>query len=367
VNDRPYVASSFMSVAIAQVFGSALAGSSKERAELVKTPIPLAARLAVLPCRGGEGFLRRLFEPLGYAVTAARHPLDEAFPEWGEGPYFTVELSHTSRCTTAHAPVRADPGTRRRQAILGRPRRLEKLLRHGEGWLAAHPEKDQITHRYLKHPAQPGARGHRPLMADEPEADEAEEQHAVEEEQVERKISLNDQRLDAVGAALKTSCQDGARPGLQLRQLLRGCWRPQFERVVGLDVSHRALEIAADRLHLDRMAPKQRERITLLQGLTHLPRRAPRRLRRGGGGRGDRAPAPRGWPLSSACVFEFARRGPWSSRRRTSSTTSASRRCRRQVPPPRPPLRVDARTVPGLGDRGRAAVRVRGRVSAGRA
>src|SRR6476660_9624889 len=31
VNDRPYVASSFLSVAIAQVHGSALSGSSRER------------------------------------------------------------------------------------------------------------------------------------------------------------------------------------------------------------------------------------------------------------------------------------------------------------------------------------------------
>src|SRR5437588_13001071 len=84
VNDRPYVASSFLSVAIAQVFGSALAGKSKERPELVETPLPLEAKLAVLPCRGGEDFLRRLFEPLGYAVTARRHPLDETFPDWGE-------------------------------------------------------------------------------------------------------------------------------------------------------------------------------------------------------------------------------------------------------------------------------------------
>src|SRR5207249_6868375 len=61
VNDRPYVASSFLSVAIAQVFGSALSGRSKDRPELVETPLPLEARLSVLPCRGGEGFLRRLF------------------------------------------------------------------------------------------------------------------------------------------------------------------------------------------------------------------------------------------------------------------------------------------------------------------
>ena len=45
VNDRPYAASSFMSVAIAQVFGSALQGRCKDRPELVATPIPLEARL----------------------------------------------------------------------------------------------------------------------------------------------------------------------------------------------------------------------------------------------------------------------------------------------------------------------------------
>ena len=53
VNDRPYVASSFMSVAIAQVFGSALGGTSRERLQLAETPIPLVAEITVLPCRGG--------------------------------------------------------------------------------------------------------------------------------------------------------------------------------------------------------------------------------------------------------------------------------------------------------------------------
>ena len=77
VNDRPFVASSFLSVAIAQVFGSALQGRCKDRPELVTTAIPLEARLDVLPVRGGEAFLRAVFEPLGYAVEAVRHPLDE--------------------------------------------------------------------------------------------------------------------------------------------------------------------------------------------------------------------------------------------------------------------------------------------------
>src|SRR4051812_9330158 len=38
VNDRPYAASSFLSVAIAEVFRSAMAGNSKERAAIVEQP-----------------------------------------------------------------------------------------------------------------------------------------------------------------------------------------------------------------------------------------------------------------------------------------------------------------------------------------
>src|SRR6266481_4596041 len=92
VNDRPYAASSFMSVAISQVYGSALQGRCKDRPELVATPIPLSARIDVLPVRGGERFLRAVFEPLGYAVEAVRSPLDERFPQWGESPYYAVTV-----------------------------------------------------------------------------------------------------------------------------------------------------------------------------------------------------------------------------------------------------------------------------------
>src|SRR3954462_13718393 len=95
VNDRPYVASSFLSVAISQVYGSALRGRCKERPDLATTPIPLTARLDVLPVRGGEPFLRAVFEPLGYEVEAVRHPLDDRFPEWGESPYFSVTVRRT--------------------------------------------------------------------------------------------------------------------------------------------------------------------------------------------------------------------------------------------------------------------------------
>src|SRR5262249_23590044 len=69
VNDRPYVASSFLSVAIGSVFGTAMSGKSKERPNLAESSLPLQVRISVLPCRGGEEFLRRLFEPLGYTVS----------------------------------------------------------------------------------------------------------------------------------------------------------------------------------------------------------------------------------------------------------------------------------------------------------
>src|SRR5215471_14693026 len=83
VNDRPYAASSLMSVAISQVFGSALQGRCKDRPQLAATPIPLSARVDVLPVRRGERFLQEIFDPLGYTVEATRSPLDERFPEWG--------------------------------------------------------------------------------------------------------------------------------------------------------------------------------------------------------------------------------------------------------------------------------------------
>src|SRR3954469_16711818 len=97
VSDRPYVASSFLSVAIGEVFGTALGGRSRERAELAASPLPLEARISVLPARGGEGTVRRLFEPFGYEVTARPLPLDEQFPEWGESRYLSVELRGTGR------------------------------------------------------------------------------------------------------------------------------------------------------------------------------------------------------------------------------------------------------------------------------
>ena len=80
VNDRPYAASSMLSVALGKLFATALRGSCEQRPELVERPLALEVDLPVVPVRGGETVLRRLFEPLGWAVTAAPIGLDERFP-----------------------------------------------------------------------------------------------------------------------------------------------------------------------------------------------------------------------------------------------------------------------------------------------
>src|SRR3954471_12248309 len=93
VNDRPYVASSFMSVALAQVFKTAMNGVSGERPEVAAAPLPLEAALPAVPTRGGEAMVRRLFEPLGYTVDVAALELDPAHPEWGTGRHVGLRLA----------------------------------------------------------------------------------------------------------------------------------------------------------------------------------------------------------------------------------------------------------------------------------
>src|SRR6516164_8319647 len=151
VNDRPYAASSFLSVAIAQVYGSALQGRCKDRPELTTTAMPLEARIDVLPVRGGERFLRAVFEPLGYAVEATRHPLDERFPQWGESPYFSVTIRATATLADllTHLYVLIPVFDPRKHYYVGEDE-VEKLLAKGAGWLAGHPEREEIARRYLK-------------------------------------------------------------------------------------------------------------------------------------------------------------------------------------------------------------------------
>lgn len=278
VNDRPYAASSFLSVAIARTFGTAMTGRSKERQELADSSLPLEARISVLPCRGGEELLRRLFGPLGYVVTAKQHILDEKFPEWGESSYFTVQLRGELRLRDllAHLYVLIPVMDNDKHYWVG-DAEVEKLLRHGEGWLREHPERELIANRYLKHRRHLAQAALSRLMEeDNPEADEAAEVHTQEEEAIEKPISLAEQRVGAVLAALR-SCEAkrvidlGCGEGRLLRELLK---HKEFSEIVGMDVSHRALEIASRKLRLEDMPTPQKVRIHLIHGsLTYRDKR----------------------------------------------------------------------------------------------
>jgi len=278
VNDRPYAASSFLSVAIAQVFGTALAGRCKERSELVETPIPLRARLPSLPCRGGEGLLRELFEPLGYRIEAERKPLDPRFIDWGDSPYFdvTLEASVRLRDLLDHLYVLVPVLDDQKHYWVGEDE-LDKLLRHGEGWLATHPAREAIASRYLKHRRSLAREALDRLTIDEqPDPEAAEEQGNTEEAAVEAPLRLNDVRLAMVLAELKRGgaarvLDLGCGEGKLLRALLA---ERQFTDIVGLDVSHRSLEMASERLGTERMSERERQRLKLLHGsLTYRDQR----------------------------------------------------------------------------------------------
>ncbi len=276
VNDRPYVASSLMSVAIGQAFKSALAGRSRYRPELAETPIALEARIAALPCRGGDGLLLSLFGPLGYTIEASRHPLDERFPEWGPSPYYSVTLRAFTRLQDLlrHLYVLIPVLDDRKHYWVGAAE-VEKLLRHASEWLAAHPMKEWISRRYLKHQQSLARMALERLTAEEPvngQADrEAPAPAALQEIELEKRISLDERRLQrvtelvsAVGA--KSVVDLGCGEGHLLEQLQR---IRSIDRVVGMDVSIRALAIAAERLDIDRQPPRQRgqrARIELLHG-----------------------------------------------------------------------------------------------------
>jgi 3' terminal RNA ribose 2'-O-methyltransferase Hen1 len=267
VNDRPYVASSFMSTALLKVFGSALSGSSKDRPELATTPIPLTARLAILPSKGGEPILRRLFEPLGYEVVAKPYQLDARFPAWGASEYLTLELNglQTLANLLQHLYVLIPTLDDDKHYWVDRAE-VDKLLLRGGDWLAGHPDRDLIVRRYLKGLRSFTTEAFERLLQEDPQLADGEPSESAEEA-IERPLGLADQRMEAVVRVLKAAGAKrildlGCGEGRLLRRLLTD---PFFEEFVGIDASMSALTRAKERLGLERMPEAQRSRLKLLQ------------------------------------------------------------------------------------------------------
>lgn len=292
VNDRPYVASSFMSSAISKAFSSAMNGSCKEYPEFIDMPLALTAKISVLPApRGGELLIKRLFEPLGYTVEAERHLLDTQFSEWGYGKYFTLTLKNTLSLKEllSHLYVLIPVLDNEKHYFITQ-NEVEKLLQKGKGWLEQHPEREIIVSRYLINLKSLVRSAFEVLQAVEdgiiPDTDnEAEQDELTKIEdtaaahtqlQKVKKERLHDIRLKLVAEKLKQSgaasvIDLGCGDGKLLRLLLK---EKQFTRIAGTDVSYSELEKSQDKLHWNEMPEKQRERLSLFQSsLTYRDKR----------------------------------------------------------------------------------------------
>ncbi|MEU9226744.1 3' terminal RNA ribose 2'-O-methyltransferase Hen1 [Streptomyces massasporeus] len=276
VNDRPYAASSLLAVALSGVFSSAMKGVCHARPELPGQARPLRVEVPALPARGGPDLVRKLFEPLGWTVTAQPVPLDVAFPAWGDSRYVrlvlesdTLTLAEALRHLYVLLPVLDDA-----KHYWVAPDEVDKLLRVGEGWLPGHPEQRLITSRYLSRrwaltrQATERLELVRLAETDDSEVEEIDNAVEAETETEEKPTPLAVQRREAIVTALRQSgaarvLDLGCGQGQLVQTLLKD---PAFTEIVGVDVSMRALTIASRRLKLDRMGERQASRVQLFQG-----------------------------------------------------------------------------------------------------
>ncbi|ONI77367.1 3' terminal RNA ribose 2'-O-methyltransferase Hen1 [Actinosynnema sp. ALI-1.44] len=275
VNDRPYAAGSMLAVALSAVFKTAMNGVAKSHQELADTAIPLRIHVPAVPSRGGPDLVAQLFEPLGWEVDARTVPLDPKFPQWGDSPYVDLRLSGTHRVSDAlrHLYVLL-PVLDNAKHYWVTEEEVTKLLRAGEGWLAEHPSRELISRRYLKH-RKAYVRFALSRLAEADETDEDELDNALAEpvvaEEPDRSVPLATQRRGSVIAVLKAAGAKrvldlGCGGGALLTDLLR---ETSFTEIVGVDVSSRALEVAARRF--ERTPERVRERLTLRQSaLTYV-------------------------------------------------------------------------------------------------
>ncbi|SED71050.1 3' terminal RNA ribose 2'-O-methyltransferase Hen1 [Ruania alba] len=263
VNDRSYAASSLLGVALARVFSTARSGRCPSRQELADSPIPLEITIPALPCRGGADVAHRVFGPLGWTVQADPIPLDDRFSEWGDSRYVRLHLTGTVRLADALNQLHVLlPVLDESKHYWQGPDEVDKLIRSGSGWLANHPDSALIVDRYLaRREFARLARARLAELSDSVTEDEDEDVHLPAP-------PLNQLRHDAVlgvltEAGVHSVIDLGCGSGQLLQKLIPSA---KFTRIVGSDVSARALQHAARRLRLDRMSERQTERIQLFQG-----------------------------------------------------------------------------------------------------
>ncbi len=264
VNDLPYAASSLLAVAMQNLFRTAMSGRCDARPDLAAQPLPLQLHLPALPCRGGASLARRLFEPLGWNVAVVTERLDPEIAEWGDSSYVDLTLSgdqllsHALNHLYVLLPVLDDA----KHYWVG-PDEVDKLVRAGGGWLAAHPDKELISQRYLAHQRRLTASAMERL-ADVDDTPVERLDNAVDAD-APRPLAAERRRvvIELLRTAGATRVADlGCGGGLLVRELLAD---PSFSLVIGADVSARALTQAERRLNVAEMSDRQSERLRLFQ------------------------------------------------------------------------------------------------------
>jgi 3' terminal RNA ribose 2'-O-methyltransferase Hen1 len=277
VNDRPYAASSFLSVAMTRALRTAMSGASRDRPELAQTAIPLEAVVTPLPARGGEKMIRELFEPLGWTVTV--EAIEGVGSQAGRAShYVTLKLSGTARLAAllSHLYVLIPVLDDDKHYWVGEDE-VAKLMRRGEGWLDSHPARELIVRRYLIH-RRALAREALERLAPETAAEALAEPQtrSAPEDALEAPLRLNDERMGAVLEALRecgarTIADLGCGEGKLLQRLVRERW---VDSLIGVDPAARELEWAAKRLKLHEAGGPPEGRVTLLHGsVTYRDRR----------------------------------------------------------------------------------------------
>ena len=265
VNDRPYVASSLLCVAMGDVFSSAMAGICKKRPELVDLVLPLTVELPVVAVRAKAGLslIQRLFEPLGYQVSAEPIANNNS-----ANSYLSLKLSAnlTVKQLLTHIYVLIPVLDNAKHYWIGNDE-VSKLLRKGDGWLAQHPECELITTRYLRYQKSlTSAALEHLLQAAAPETTTQTEPDQAQVSEPSERQSLHTQRHSVIVQRLKASGAQrildlGCGEGKLLRELLK---ESQFSAVVGMDLSTRSLAILKQRI--ERLPERQSQRLSLLHG-----------------------------------------------------------------------------------------------------
>ena len=268
VNDRPYAASSLMSVALGKVLRSAMTGMSEMYPELAQASLPLRLELPVISARGNqqEDLIQRLFEPLGWSVETRMLPLDPNYENWGASRYHhlklegQIRLDHALRQLYVLLPVLDDS-----KHYWVNDDETEKLARQGEGWLAQHPERELILQRYLAHQKALVGLAQEQLTVASTELG-GESADDLRESPATGQTPLRVHRANTVLSVLKEcGAQSVVDVGCGAGALLRRLQQDRFfTRIVGTDVSVRSLQQAARNLQLKERSDSERSRIDLL-------------------------------------------------------------------------------------------------------